>query len=106
MAGSDSAAEDEKAMTSRDRMSAREARSRRRQAKIDEDAPFTTTTATGGLGEEATHSAKRRLRPPPNHGKKRQRQADDGEVVKVKLLTGTLYLYRGQHRRVEFVRRV
>jgi hypothetical protein len=27
-------------------------------------------------------------------------------VVVVKLLTGTLYLYRGAHRRAEFVRRV
>uniref|UniRef100_A0A7S2HBW0 Uncharacterized protein n=1 Tax=Helicotheca tamesis TaxID=374047 RepID=A0A7S2HBW0_9STRA len=26
------------------------------------------------------------------------------EVVKVKLLTGTLYLYRGEHRRAEFIR--
>jgi hypothetical protein len=31
---------------------------------------------------------------------------EDEEVVKVKLLTGTLFLYRGTQRRVEFVPRV
>jgi hypothetical protein len=29
----------------------------------------------------------------------------DEEVVKVKLITGTLYLYKGLHRRAVFVRR-
>jgi len=37
---------------------------------------------------------------------KKQRKADDGNCLKVKLLTGTLYLYRGKHARAEFVRRV
>jgi hypothetical protein len=85
-------------MSARDRVSAREARSNRRQAKIDEDAPL-------GLGEAAGPEGKRRA-PPPNHSKKRQRGDDNCEVVKVKLLTGTLFLYRGRHRRAEFIRRV
>jgi hypothetical protein len=85
-------------MSARDKVSAREARSNRRQAKIDEDAPL-------GLGEAPGPEGKRRA-PPPNHSKKRQRGDDNGEVVKVKLLTGTLFLYRGRHRRAEFIRRV
>jgi hypothetical protein len=84
-------------MSARDRVSAaREARSCRRQAKIDEDLPL----LEGGVGE------KRKILPPANHSKKRQRPSGDGEVVIVKLLTGTLYLYRGQHRRAEFIRKV
>jgi hypothetical protein len=82
------------------RASAREARSNRRQAKIDEDVP-----ALPALGD-ITAGVKRRPPIPPNNSKKRQRGEADGEVVKVKLLTGTLYLHRGRHRRAEFVRRV
>jgi hypothetical protein len=86
-----------KRMSARDRVSsAREARSSRRQAKIDEDLPL----LEGGIVGE-----KRKILPPANHSKKRQRPSG-GEVVIVKLLTGTLYLYRGQHRRAEFIRKV
>jgi hypothetical protein len=85
-------------MSARDRVSAREARSRRRQSKIDEDLPL--LECGGVIGE------KRKIMPPANHSKKRQRPSEDGEVVKVKLLTGTLYLYRGQHRRAVFIRKV
>lgn len=79
------------------RVSAREARSRRRQAKIDEDV------------KEVVPPTGVKRRPPivPGNAKKRQRgETEGGDVVKVKLLTGTLYLYRGRYRRVEFVRRV
>jgi len=87
---------------SRSRASAREARSRRRQAMIDDAAIVPGTEILAG---------KRKLPPPPGHRSKQYKQGDtqyaeDGEVVKVKLLTGTLYLYRGAQRRVEFVRRV
>ena len=56
-------------------------------------------------------AGKRKLPPPPGHRSKQYKlndpqYAEDGEVVKVKLLTGTLYLYRGAQRHVEFVRRV
>ena len=102
-AGSDCSSNQEttpvdKRMSARDRVSsARQARSSRRQAKIDEDLPL----LEGGVGE------KRKIAPPANHSKKRQRPSGDGEVVIVKLLTGTLYLYRGQHRRrAEFIRKV
>lgn len=85
-----------------DRASAREARSKRRQAQIDEQRVVGGTDILAG--------GKRRLPPPPGHSKKYKfnepQYAEDGEVVKVKLLTGTLYLHRGQNRRVEFVRRV
>ena len=87
---------------SRSRASAREARSRRRQAMIDDAAIVPGTEILAG---------KRKMPPPPGHRSKQYKQsetqyAEDGEVVKVKLLTGTLYLYRGAQRRVEFVRRV
>ncbi|OEU09627.1 hypothetical protein FRACYDRAFT_271403 [Fragilariopsis cylindrus CCMP1102] len=86
-----------------DRASAREARSKRRQAQIDE------TRVAGGT--DILAGGKRRLPPPPGGNSKKYKfnepqYAEDGEVVKVKLLTGTLYLHRGQNRRVEFVRRV
>lgn len=79
------------------RVSAREARSKRRQAKIDEEVP---TLAEIAVGVES------RLPIVPSNAKKRQRGEAEGEVIKVKLLTGTLYLYRGRRRRAEFVRRV
>lgn len=64
--------------TSNPDVSAREQRSRRRQALID-------------------------IKPP----KKVKRMKETNEpVTKIKLLTGTLYLYRGEHRRAEFVRRI
>jgi len=88
--------------TSRSRASAREARSRRRQAMIDDAAIVPGTEILAG---------KRKLPPPPGHRSKQYKHnetqyGEDGEVVKVKLLTGTLYLYRGAQRRVEFIRRV
>lgn len=91
-------------MSRKDRVSAREARSRRRQAKIDEDAipPGTEIVGGkrhGGLELDGHH-------PISNCKKLKHNETDDGEVVKVKLLTGTLYLYRGAQRRAEFVRRV
>lgn len=94
--------EDNSRAGSRSRASAREARSRRRQAMIDDAAIVPGTEILAG---------KRKMPPPPGHRSKQYKQnetqyAEDGEVVKVKLLTGTLYLYRGAQRRVEFVRRV
>ena len=75
--------------------SAREQRSLRRQTKDDDD--------------DGTTGAKRtRQGPIKNSGlpsnSKRARRTDD-EVIKVPMLTGTLYLYRGLHRRAEFVRK-
>lgn len=84
------------------RTSAREARSKRRQAKIDDEA------VSGG-----PPANKRRAPPPNRNNRNKQSRAnhssynDDAEgVVKVKLLTGTLYLYQGLHRRAEFVHHV
>jgi len=78
------------------RVSARAERSRRRQAKTDEEII---------LSEEPS-IVKKRILPPPTQPRKCPRPTDDEEVIKVKLLTGILYLYRGKHRRAEFVRRV
>ncbi len=90
------------------KISAREARSLRRQAKIDDrdavSAVMAVTQATSGI---IGLSTKRRLPPKGGHHKsKRPRVEGHEEVIKVKMLTGTLYLYRGLHRRAEFIRRV
>ena len=94
------------------RVSAREQRSRRRQAKIEEEAvtiapmPAHSHKPTASIGGSRS---KRRM--PGKHStlKKRKTINSSGaseEVVKVKLNTGTLYLYRGVNRRAEFIRRV
>lgn len=80
--------------------SAREARSNRRQEMIDE---------SGGVLASAVpafNSNKRRMNAVAQSKSKKRARDGDEQVVKVKLLTGTLYLYRGQHRRAEFIRRV
>ena len=78
----------------------REQRSLRRQAKIDTD-------VIPPLSDASSHqSAKKRRLPPPKPSNKRVKLGDGEDVVKVHLLTGTLYLYRGLHRRAEFVRRI
>ena len=86
--------------TSRSRASAREARSRRRQAMIDDTTIIPGTEILAG---------KRKLPAPPGGHRSKQykfngepQYGEDGEVVKVKLLTGTLYLYRGAQRRAEW----
>jgi hypothetical protein len=76
-------------------VSAREARSKRRQAKIDDD----IVPAELLVGEKSALHLNGALK------NKRQR-GDEGDVIQVKLLTGTLYLYRGKQRRAEFIRRV
>jgi hypothetical protein len=72
--------------------------------------PVVEKAGTGLRLIDILAGGKRRLPPPSGHSKKYKfnepQYAEDGEVVKVKLLTGTLYLHRGQNRRVEFVRRV
>ena len=83
-------------------VSAREQRSQRRQAMIDEFG----TALVSPPSHPQSGSGKRK-----NNGKtsksKRPRHEEDGKCLKIKLLTGTLYLYRGpRNRRAEFVRRV
>jgi hypothetical protein len=63
-------------------ISSREQRSNRRQAAIMEEVA---------------------LQPPTK--KKKVTGKYEEEVVKIKMLTGTLYLYRGLHRRAEFIRK-
>eukprot|EP00542_Grammatophora_oceanica_P017424 CAMPEP_0194028570 /NCGR_PEP_ID=MMETSP0009_2-20130614/2501_1 /TAXON_ID=210454 /ORGANISM="Grammatophora oceanica, Strain CCMP 410" /LENGTH=223 /DNA_ID=CAMNT_0038667997 /DNA_START=71 /DNA_END=742 /DNA_ORIENTATION=+ len=74
----------------RAKASAREERSKRRQAKIHEDA--VTIGVFPPKGKKLP-------------GKKNRKLGDDEEVVRVQMLTGTLYLYRGAYRRAEFVRK-
>lgn len=87
----------------RKKVSAREQRSRRRQAIIDEHpAPL----LPGGAEASVPSNGKRRLGLNGKMKNKRSRGEGDDECVKIKFLTGTLYLYRGTNRRAEFVRRI
>jgi hypothetical protein len=49
------------------------------------------------------------IKRPGNNGvlppSKKMKAGTDEEVIKVPMLTGTLYLYRGVRRRVEFIRK-
>jgi len=84
------------------KVSAREARSRRRQAKID---------VVGGSGSASGGGGKRPAGKSGNGGKNNKRARVGGnntnskECVKIKFLTGTLYIYKGTHRHVEFIRK-
>lgn len=71
--------------------SSREQRSRRRQAMIEDDTPATDTK-----------SPIANCVLPPS---KKLKTGTNQEVVKVPMLTGTLFIYRGVRRRVEFIRK-
>jgi len=87
--------------------SAREQRSLRRQAKIDEDVVFTVQSGASGSIKRRLPSSRNGSGGNINSSNKRTKgENGNEEVVKVKLLPGTLYLYRGLHRRAEFIRRV
>ena len=83
---------------------AREERSRRRQATLQPSVAVHHRKATRVLD----HTSRRRN----CHGKKKHgppsasTTIQDKDVVRVPMLTGTLILYRGPHRRAEFVRSV
>lgn len=68
---------------------ARQQRSQRRQAKVDED---------------VVKNPHKPSVPIAANNKKIKTKNDD--VIRVTMLTGTLLLYRGKHRRAEFIRRV
>jgi hypothetical protein len=77
-----------------DLVSAREQRSLRRQAKVEEE-----------IVHQHKIDPRKRPVPVPAVGIDQKRLRGDEEVIKVPMLTGTLYLYRGPVRRAEFVRR-
>jgi len=87
-------------------VSARAQRSLRRQANIE----TVTAKAPSQRSTTNTNNRKRGRRHsgPVNSSKakKKVKSADDEEVVKIKLNTGTLYMYKGLNRRVSFVRRL
>lgn len=81
------------------RSSAREQRCKRRHAQVEEEEvvvqqqqPSTTTNKRAMVAPVKTL---------PDNNKKARK---DEDVIKVPMLTGTLYLYRGPVRRAEFVR--
>lgn len=79
-------------------VSDREQRSRRRQQIIEEE-PGTGLLMGGHPGGGATSGPSL----PPS---KKVKTHNGEEVVKIPMLTGTLYLYRGAKRRVAFVRKL
>lgn len=90
-------------------VSARAARSARRQAKIETD-PVKKVLTTEP--PKKVHKRRLEMKSVKRNGSsnassmRKGAGGKDEEVVKVKLLTGTLYLYKGVHRRAVFVRRV
>uniref|UniRef100_A0A7S2S868 Uncharacterized protein n=1 Tax=Eucampia antarctica TaxID=49252 RepID=A0A7S2S868_9STRA len=82
----------------RAKVSARAQRSLRRQANIE--------TVAAKVVPRSAAAIKRGRKQSPATSSKRGKPADDEEVVKIKLNTGTLYMYRGLNRRVMFVRRL
>lgn len=96
-----------------DRVSAREARSRRRQALIDEpvvEPAVVVNTgkrkATGAALASQQYKQRKRAAAAAAANNKNSNAEAEETVTKVKFLTGTLYIHRGTKRRVEFVRRV
>jgi len=85
-----------KSRKDRDRVSAREQRSLRRQAMVEDVVPQHPVLSSTGKRPRSTP-------PPPGNVSKKARK--DGEVIKVPMLTGTLILYRGLNRRAEFIRK-
>ena len=79
-------------------VSAREARSRRRQSIID-DVKVKVVPR-----KPTKQMSKRKLAGAAAQARKSKRQRYDKNCVAIKFLTGTLYLYRGPQRRAEFVR--
>lgn len=87
----------ETAEARRKKASAREQRSRRRQAIIDEF----------GVPQPMDEGSVKRKMPPHKPFKsKRPKPSGDEKCLQIKLLTGTLYMYRGPNRRAEFIRKV
>lgn len=82
------------------KVSAREQRSRRRQAILEDE------KAAPGSISNANAGKKRPLPKNVKNAAKKARADDNDECVKIKFLTGTLYLYRGRHRRAEFIRKI
>ena len=95
-ADTDASSPNDSSKNNRSRVSDREQRSRRRQQMIEEEVPGT------GLLKPAHPRPTGVL--PPAHKKTKTKGGE--EVVKIPMLTGTLYLYRGTKRRVAFIRKV
>ncbi len=86
------------------RVSARAERSMRRQAKIETDPTKKGSNTNKKLSFKRRIDMKRNSINSSSNSKKNG--GKDDEVVKVKLNTGTLYLYKGSVRRAVFVRRL
>ena len=86
----------------RSKVSDREQRSRRRQQMIEEEAQ---TLPAAPASSNNNHNK----RPRPHGGMaqaaKKSKTGAKEEVIKVPMLTGTLYLYKGLRRRAEFIRK-
>ena len=94
-------------------LSAREARVRRRQGAVfAHDKPILDSkiSMSSSLHNTTTNSNntnnKRKLTGAAKLAAAKKKREKEEDCVKIKFLTGTLYLYRGERRRAEFVRRV
>jgi hypothetical protein len=91
-------------------LTARAARSARRQATIEVDPTGMPMDQNGNTTKKVFKrrmDVKNKRNSSNNVGSSLKKKAGkEEEVVKVKLNTGTLYLYKGLHRRAVFVRRI
>jgi hypothetical protein len=81
----------------RSRVSDREQRSRRRQALIVDEPEV--------LGSSSTDCKRPRPLESVTRVTKKSKSGVNEEVIKIPMLTGTLFLYRGLRRRAEFIRK-
>ena len=79
-------------------VSAREARSRRRQSMIDDVKVVVVPQ------QSTKQMSKRKVAGAAAQARNSKRQRSDKNCVAIKFLTGTLYMYREPQRRAEFVR--
>ena len=70
----------------------------------DSDRPSTRFTTRSSKAEKILYTGIKDKKVPK--GKKSKKGGPNETVVKVKMLTGTLYLYRGENPRAEFIRTV
>ena len=79
----------------------------RRQAKIEKD-PVRKGPSSISISNKKSGLKPRRaeMKGKKSSQSSSSKKGKDEEVVKVKLNTGTLYLYKGSHRRAVFVRRL
>jgi hypothetical protein len=94
------------ASSSQRNKTARAQRSARRQLKVETEPPKKGPATVTKKGSKRRMEMKKDLGVLTTTSTKKNADGKEEEVVKIKLNTGTLYLYKGANRRAVFVRRL